>query len=133
MQLRIKHHSPSPPSLPSLSHQIHPIFILSLADLLLAMLWIVGGALWFRSAPDRSWCFAVSLLTVVCGPASLREYCWVQCSHVLGVCVLQILVCVTVNLTVVYAALMYSTLKKIYVFGMLVRLEGGRESEGRRK
>ena len=45
------------------------------------------------------------------------------------VCVLQILVCVTVNLTVVYAALTYSTLKKIDVFGMLVRLKESRVRE----
>lgn len=70
----IRHHSPSSSTASlSLFYQIHPIFVLSLADLLLAVLWIIGGALWFRSISDRSWCFAVSLLTVVCGPASLRE------------------------------------------------------------
>lgn len=45
--------------------QVHPIFALSVADLILALLWMVGGTLWLRHAPSRSWCFAVSLPTVV--------------------------------------------------------------------
>jgi len=45
--------------------QVHPIFAISVADLMLALLWMVGGTVWLRQAPSRSWCFAVSLPTVV--------------------------------------------------------------------
>ena len=45
--------------------QVHPIFQLSVADFLLGVLWIVGGVLWFRGVPNKVWCFAVSLPTVV--------------------------------------------------------------------
>ena len=47
--------------------QVHPIFVLSIADCMLAVLWVVGGALWLTGVShNRVWCFAVTLLTVVC-------------------------------------------------------------------
>lgn len=48
--------------------QVHPIFALSVADLMLALLWVVGGTLWLRQTPGmhKTWCFAVSLPTMVC-------------------------------------------------------------------
>ena len=51
----------------SLSHkfQVFPIFIISIADFLLALTWVVGGALWFTRISQRVWCFLPSLLTVV--------------------------------------------------------------------
>ena len=49
----------------SVSMQVLPIFILSIADFLLACTWIVGGTMWFAEVSNRSWCFVPSLLTVV--------------------------------------------------------------------
>ena len=47
--------------------QVHPIFVLSIADCMLAVLWVVGGALWLMGVShNQVWCFAVTLLTVVC-------------------------------------------------------------------
>ena len=47
--------------------QVHPIFVLSIADLMLAMLWLLGGGLWLRRDVNMSrvWCFSASLMTVV--------------------------------------------------------------------
>ena len=44
---------------------MHPILQLSVADWILGVLWVVGACLWFRGASNRTWCFPVSLLTVV--------------------------------------------------------------------
>ena len=49
--------------------QVHPIFMLSVADLLLSFLWIIGGGAWLRRLSDRVWCYAISLPTIV----SLRD------------------------------------------------------------
>ena len=48
-----------------LSLQVHPIFVLSVADLLLSFLWIIGGGAWLRRLGDRVWCYAISLPTIV--------------------------------------------------------------------
>ncbi len=48
--------------------QIHPIFMLSIADCLLSLTWIVGGALWLLGGvrySERVACFTVTLCTVV--------------------------------------------------------------------
>jgi len=50
--------------------QIHTIFMLSIADLLLAVMWVVGGAMWMSGGIDhtnhnRVGCFTVLLMTVV--------------------------------------------------------------------
>lgn len=45
--------------------QIHPIFMLSIADLLLSILWMIGGGVWLKGIEERVWCFAISLPTVV--------------------------------------------------------------------
>lgn len=45
--------------------QVHPIFVLSAADLLLSFLWIIGGGAWLRRLGDRVWCYAISLPTIV--------------------------------------------------------------------
>lgn len=47
--------------------QVHPIFVLSIADLMLAMLWLLGGGLWLWRDVNMSrvWCFSASLMTVV--------------------------------------------------------------------
>lgn len=66
---------------------IHPILQLSIADWVLGVLWVVGAYIWFRGVSNMLWCFAVSFTTVV-------------------------LECVTANLTLVYAFLAYSFLKK---------------------
>ena len=50
--------------------QVHPIFVLSLADCMLAVLWVVGGILWLRRTPymSRVGCYSTSLLTIVGTP-----------------------------------------------------------------
>ncbi|CAI8054987.1 hypothetical protein GBAR_LOCUS30006 [Geodia barretti] len=50
--------------------KVLPIFSLAVADLGLALLWIIGGALWLRGVENRQFCFIVSLLTVVGQPDS---------------------------------------------------------------
>lgn len=67
--------------------KVLPIFILSIADFLLACTWIVGGTMWFAEVSNRSWCFVPSLLTVI-------------------------LVCICANLTLVYAWASYDNLKE---------------------
>ena len=55
------------------SPKIHPIFMLSIADFSLAVLWAVGGGIWFSGGSggkalynlDKDGCFAVLLATVV--------------------------------------------------------------------
>jgi hypothetical protein len=50
------------------NHKVHPIFVLSIADAMLSLLYIVGSSLWLRSdstATSRGWCFFVTLPTVV--------------------------------------------------------------------
>ena len=49
--------------------QVFPIFIISIADCLLALTWVVGGIIWLAgidAIEHREWCFLPSLLTVVC-------------------------------------------------------------------
>lgn len=73
-----------------ISHQVHPIFLLSVADFLLALLWVIGATLWLRRAPSRVWCFAASLPTVVsiwvdvtwpgiCHINTPKNECWLLC------------------------------------------------------
>jgi hypothetical protein len=78
--------------------KVLPIFSLAVADLGLALLWIIGGALWLRGVENRQFCFIVSLLTVT-------------------------LVCVSVNLTVVYASVSYSIIKKTDLSGLLAYMD----------
>eukprot|EP00731_Ephydatia_muelleri_P022542 Em0015g125a len=59
------------------NQNVTPIFMLCIADLLLALTWLVGGVLWLRSV-NSSWCFVASLLNII-------------------------LECVAINLTLVYA------------------------------
>lgn len=52
------------------SHSVHlqvqPIFVLALADLALALMWVSGAVVWFRlESPNREWCLAIFLITVV--------------------------------------------------------------------
>jgi len=57
--------------------QVHPIFVLSLADCMLAVLWVVGGTLWLRRTPymSRVGCYSTSLLTIV-GTHRSVEWCY---------------------------------------------------------
>ena len=48
--------------------QVHPIFVLSIADLLLSVLWLLGGGAWLGGFKQRNWCYALSLFTVVSVP-----------------------------------------------------------------
>jgi len=80
------------------SPKIHPIFMLSIADCMVAALWVVGSIFWFSGIEDRRWCFAPSLLTVI-------------------------LECVTVNLTLVYALFSYATLKHRDLNKILVNMD----------
>ena len=52
--------------------QVHPIFILSVADLLLSLLWVIGGGVWLRKFNDRVWCYAISLPTIVSHTGQLQ-------------------------------------------------------------
>ena len=45
--------------------QVHPIFVLSVADLFLSALWMIGSGAWLGSLKQRVWCYAVSLPTIV--------------------------------------------------------------------
>ena len=50
--------------------QVHPIFMLSIADLLLAVMWVVGGAVWLSGGLEgdhynRVGCFSILLITIV--------------------------------------------------------------------
>ena len=45
--------------------QVLPIFVLAIADFLLACTWIVGGTMWFANISKRAWCLAPTLLTIV--------------------------------------------------------------------
>lgn len=49
------------------SSEVHPIFMLSLADCMLGLLWIVGAILWFLpyDAYNHVWCYALTLGTAV--------------------------------------------------------------------
>ena len=46
---------------------VHPIFMVSLADCMLAALWIAGSAMWYsgRDTYQNVWCYAVTLTTSV--------------------------------------------------------------------
>lgn len=75
-----------------LNPKIHTIFVLAIADLLLAVMWVVGGGVWLSGGINhadhtRVGCFTILLVTVI-------------------------LECVTVNLTCVYALLTYSSIKR---------------------
>jgi hypothetical protein len=82
------------------SPKIHPIFVISMADCVLGVSWVLGGAFWFVRIEHRSWCYLPSLLTVI-----------VQC--------------VTVVLTVTYAVVAYRVLKRQELSDMLT---GGSEA-----
>jgi hypothetical protein len=69
------------------SPKIHPIFVISVADCVLGFSWVLGGAFWFGKIGGRSWCYLPSLLTVI-------------------------MQCVTVILTVVYALVAYSVIRR---------------------
>ena len=46
---------------------VHPIFMVSLADCMLATLWIAGSVMWY-TGPDayrNVWCYAITLITSV--------------------------------------------------------------------
>ena len=50
--------------------EVHPIFMLSLADCVLSLLWITGSSVWFadtnnKQMRDRTMCYVVTLLTGV--------------------------------------------------------------------
>ncbi|XP_019852164.1 PREDICTED: transmembrane protein 116-like [Amphimedon queenslandica] len=68
------------------SREIHPIFMLSLADCLLSGLWIAGSSIWLSNLSDRNfdrvYCYPITLLT-------------------------GMVECVALNLTLVYGLLAY--------------------------
>ena len=103
--------------------EVHPIFMLSVADCILSLLWIFGSALWLADVSDedyeRSFCYIVTVLTGV-------SVC--VCSAVLYVCIHFILIiyqiaeCVTINLSLVYGIFAYTRMKKTKVHTILVSL-----------
>ena len=73
------------------SSEVHPIFMLSLADCMLGLLWIVGAILWFLpyDAYNHIWCYAnltlcISLVTLTRG--TQIGYC-LQCTVLKSRCV----------------------------------------------
>ena len=48
-----------------LHQQVHPIFALAVTDLLLSIMWIIGGIAWLRRLEKRVLCFVISVPTVV--------------------------------------------------------------------
>ncbi|XP_019861081.1 PREDICTED: transmembrane protein 116-like [Amphimedon queenslandica] len=71
-----------------LHSEVHPIFMLSLSDCLLALLWITGSSIWLSSARDKAaWCYSLTLITAV-------------------------MECIAVNLTVVYSVFAYAKIRK---------------------
>ena len=101
----------------SLHLKVHPIFVISVADCVLGFSWVLGGAFWFGQVEDRSWCFLPSILTVVhChSPPSPSSTLMLSLSHY------QIMQCVSVNLTVVYALIAYGLIKRQDFSSVLVR------------
>ena len=94
--------------------KIHPIFVISVADCVLGLSWLLGGAMWFGRIQHRSWCYLPSLLTVVRITQPHTHAHTHTRTHA------QIMVCVCVNLTVVYALVAYSDLKKREISDVLV-------------
>ena len=47
--------------------QVHPIFMLSVADFVLAICWLLGGALWLRQDAEHyfGFCYFLAIITVV--------------------------------------------------------------------
>ena len=60
--------------------KVHPLFVLSIADLLLSLLWGVGGLLWLVRSEDlkRGWCMFVSLTTIVSTQSACACVCLVS-------------------------------------------------------
>ena len=61
--------------------QIHPIFMLSIADFILGALWMAGGGIWlsddpyhFKSRFSRKNCFVILLATVVRGKGGCLKF-----------------------------------------------------------
>lgn len=50
-----------------LSSEVHPIFMLSLADCMLSVLWIAGSVIWFHPVDSHQqvWCYTITLMTAV--------------------------------------------------------------------
>ena len=90
-----------------------------MADCVLGVSWVLGGAFWFVRIEHRSWCYLPSLLTVVGVPLSLSSSTLPRL--VLSpILYLQIVQCVTVVLTVTYAVVAYRVLKRQELSDMLV-------------
>ena len=87
--------------------QVHPIFVLSIVDALLSLLWISGAVVWLeggtKQSDSRVGCFTITLMTVV---GQSFSYKWM--GHFLR----QILQCVAMNVTLIYALLVYSSIKQ---------------------
>ena len=48
--------------------QVHPIFVLSIVDALISLLWIIGSVVWLGGGEQRQsrvGCFTINLMTVV--------------------------------------------------------------------
>jgi hypothetical protein len=69
--------------------KVHPIFILSIVDTMLSVMWITGSMVWLGNGfeTSRIGCFIINLLTVI-------------------------LQCVSMNVTLIYALLAYSSIRQ---------------------
>jgi hypothetical protein len=72
--------------------KVHPIFVLSIVDTVLSILWISGGLVWLKGGLShyhdlRVGCYAINCMTVI-------------------------FQCVAMNVTLIYALLAYSSIKQ---------------------
>lgn len=82
-------------------------------------MWIIGGIAWLRQLEKRIWCFAISAPTVV---RTDLVACVHDCVMCIGFEFTQILECITINLTLVYALHAYSGIKNKNPETLLVML-----------
>ncbi len=94
---------------------------------MLALLWVIGGVLWLTSVTNHLvWCFMATLMTVVSGWECVcvwGVWRWCVFSEVCNVIYqspVQILECVTINLTFVYALHAYAHITHLNLSSIIV-------------
>ena len=99
--------------------QVHPIFVLSIVDTLLSILWMCGAVVWLKGGVRkhrnlRVGCFTITCMTVVSHLTKMLEQIY---EH------MQILQCVAMNVTLIYSLLAYSSIKQRDFSGVYVSLQ----------
>jgi len=59
--------------------QVHPIFMLSVADFILAICWLLGGVLWLQTKASHyfGFCYFLAIITVVSTWHNIGQYTFV--------------------------------------------------------